>query len=128
MVIAGLWLPTAVALADSRGDVAWVVGCSLGGLALLSTLMLGGALGYSRRWRELASAVLAGTCSLLWWYLVAMVIAPDPTNTNDDAAGVGVVLFALPTFVIIALLLGLAAGAGRLLSRRRIRSAPLATR
>jgi hypothetical protein len=93
-------------------------GAPLGAVAVLSTLRFGGRLGRRSHWRELGLAALAGTAELLFMYGVAMVVSPDPNNTNDIAAGAGVVILSVPTLLVVASLLGLGGLVGRW-SRRR---------
>ncbi len=116
----GAWVP-AVGLTNAIAKATAPVVGSLavsGGIALGMTVVVGFLLGRRGWWRHLGLAVLGGTGALLFWYVVAMIAFADPNDpTADNAAAVGVIIFAIPTLLIIALLLGVGAGLGRL-SRR----------
>jgi drug/metabolite transporter (DMT)-like permease len=119
------WIPVLSALllnnASSTLDIA--IGGSLGSVALLATLIYGGLLGRHRRWRDVGFATLAGTAALVVCYVVLMVSAPDPNNTNDIGAGAGLAIFGLPTLLLVGMLLGLGAAVGRV--TRTIGAGPL---
>jgi hypothetical protein len=115
LVLFGLWAPviTVLVLNEVSAPVFLAIAAPLGAVAVLSTLFFGGRLGRRSQWRELGLAALAGTAELLFMYGVAMVVSPDPNNTNDQAAGIGVVIFSVPTLLIVASLLGLGGLFGR---------------
>lgn len=71
----------------------------------MSTFVFGARLGFRRSWRWLGQSALAGTSVVLFWYSAATLSAPDPNGQNDHSAGIGVVIFSVPTFVAVALLL-----------------------
>jgi len=113
--LVGAWIPAWAALVDRHAPLGVILGVviPLGGLAVVSTLLFGGCLGYGRRWREAGVASLAGAGMLLFWYAAVTLTAPDPTNQNDHAAGVGVVILAVPALLLVSLVLGQGAGVGR---------------
>jgi len=126
LVLFGLWAPVVAVLALNEVSVRvfLALGAPLGAVAVLSTLLFGGRLGRRGHWRELGLAALAGTAELLFLYGVAMVVSPDPNNTNDIAAGAGVVILSVPTLLVVASLLGLGGLVGRWSPRpRRFRCA-----
>ena len=58
--------------------------------------------------------------ALLAWYVAAMLTDLDEQpDTQDDAAGVGLVLLAVPTAVVVAVLSAVGAGMGGLVRRFR---------
>ena len=109
------WYPTALwmnrhhASDESIGHVA----VALGVLAILSTLIFGGLLGFRRLWKRTLHAALWGTGTLVVAYVLAMVTAPDPTGTNDDAAAVGLIILGIPAALVLTLLLLAGASFGR---------------
>jgi hypothetical protein len=110
------WIPvvTALILHSASPTVTVVVGTAVGSVSLLATLIYGGLLGRNGRWGEIVLATIAGTAGLMACFVALTVTAPDPSNTNDIAAGAGVATFGLPTFVVVAILLSLGGGIGRL--------------
>jgi hypothetical protein len=94
-------------------------------LAILSTVMFGGRLGFHREWRRMVLAAAAGTVILALLYSAALLAAPDPNGQNDHTAGIAVVILSAPTFVAVALMLCLGGAAGHaarwLVSRRKSR-------
>ena len=89
-----------------------IAGIALGSLAILSTVMFGGRLGFHREWRRMVLAAAAGTVILALLYSAALLAAPDPNGQNDHTAGIAVVILSAPTFVAVALMLCLGGAAG----------------
>jgi Protein of unknown function (DUF2510) len=115
----GLWLPVTVWMheggASPRATIAW--GLVLGGLSLIGTLVLGFALGRTRRWHDFGLAVAVGTVAMMLCYGVAMLSIPDPDNSNDIAAGAGIATFVVPTALVLAVVLGIGALLDRVIRR-----------
>jgi hypothetical protein len=63
-------------------------------------------------------AAVAGTTALMLIYGQAWLEQPDPNYTNDNAAGAGLGIIGLPMLLIVLMLLGVGALAGRVISRR----------
>lgn len=114
------WLPAAGATARHHSEneplVRALVIC--GAVATICTLLLGGVLGWTRRWRHGVALTVAGTAVLLVSYGLAMVAFADSNDTTaDNAAGAGVVILTVPTMAIVAALLAVGFGVGYLLNR-----------
>jgi hypothetical protein len=114
-----MWAPVLSSLAESHatGETLVRVGAALGGVAVVATLVLAGRLGFQRMWRQTIIVVLGGTFVLLFWYVAVTLAAPDPTNQNDHAVGVGMIILALPTAALVGLPVGLGALGGRAVAR-----------
>lgn len=92
----------------------------ISGIGLLFGLVVGllvtaGWLAARRRWPGVLVLVLGVTGAVLAWYVAAMLAVPVPPgqpDIQDDAAGAGLVLIAVPTFGIAAALTGIGAGVG----------------
>jgi hypothetical protein len=114
LVALALWVIalTAVALAiGPNGHPAPAVGITLWALvaiAIGATVCFGGWLASQRRWRQLGFAAVMGAIFLLAWFAIAAA-ALDTANPQpgvDDATAVGLMFAAVPTFMLLALLLG----------------------
>jgi hypothetical protein len=90
-------------------------------VVLLATVGFGMALGYGGRWLQVGVAALAGTATLAFWYVAAMISTASPDSGADNAAGAGVVILGLPVLAALTLLLYLGATMGWLLRRVRRR-------
>jgi hypothetical protein len=116
------WLPTiqdldttdtAIPPSTARTVLIWLVAAALGW-----TVLWGALLGHRRAWPVLLLSAPVSTALLMACYVAAMLISP-PADTqggaspdNDNAAGVGLVVFAIPTLLGMGLLLALGAGLG----------------
>jgi hypothetical protein len=131
----GLWVPGAVlcgvaSAQSNRGDrlSPWLVrsglGLAIGAVVLL--VLCGYVLGRSRRWIYLATLVGCVWALLLALYIAAMLSVPvTGPSDNDNAAGAGLAILAVPVLFVVATLVGMGAGAGLLvghLSGARTRS------
>lgn len=98
------WIPAVVTVAsdhDSR-ELVTTVAVVLGGLAVLSTVTVGGVLGYRRAWGYLGWSILFGT-AMVAIFMFGAFAGSQPANTPDDPGlGIGA------AFVTIALLPALA--------------------
>jgi hypothetical protein len=99
-----------------------VVG-GLGVVAVIATIAWGAFVAWRGETRWLWPAAVAGTAVQLFFYVTAMLAAPQSPGSadNDTAAGAGVVLLAIPTAVIILTLLWLGAALGALIRIVRAR-------
>jgi ABC-type Na+ efflux pump permease subunit len=116
--LAGLtmWLAVLIAVADKigpDGHLSHTVGgivVALAALGMLTTIWFGGWLAAQRRWTQLLIAPVLGCCALVFWYVIAFSILQPNDPQADNEAGAGVAILGVPTFVLIAALLGLGAG------------------
>jgi hypothetical protein len=101
-------------------------GLALGVLTLVCMPASGYVLARARRWPYVGALVLYITGLVVVLYVIAMVTAPTGgASSNDTAAGAGVALLAIPSLLLVAICVGLGAGASQLvgvLSRRRSRA------
>jgi len=110
-----LWMVvlTGAALAvGPKGQIRPPVGIVVVGLlllALFATVGFGGWLASQRRWPPFVLAAGLGTLALLAGYLGASVAVASSNPGGDAMAGVGVVLLAVPTLVLVVVLLGVGA-------------------
>lgn len=120
MVLLTAWVPALMALEAAKASTsAFIdVGTLFGAVSVASMFGFGIRLGRLAGWRELGLACVVGTGALLAWYIAATLTAPDPTGQNDHAAGAGTVILAIPTFVILVLIVGLGGVVGRATRRR----------
>lgn len=86
----------------------------LGAAVALSTVVMGVLLQRQRVWQGLTKAAVIGSGWLLLNYgmlyvLVAMHVDPNDASA-DNAAGAGIAILTVPTFVVIGALLALGAG------------------
>jgi hypothetical protein len=121
-VVAVFWCVDVVANTRS-GDVVSVglqragLVLGLGSLALLPAC--GYVLGRAQRWTYVW--VLTGYVwvLLLALYVVTMLAAPPSgASDNDTAAGAGLVILGVPLLFVVGAIVGIGAGAGRLVGRR----------
>jgi hypothetical protein len=137
LVLAGAWiallssipaylLVTALVIGPHGhfGPSTALVACVLTALAFAVGVGLGAWLGRLQRWPALLIAGVFGTAVLLSWHLLLFAVLQPDDPQADNAAGAGVVLLAVPTFLTLALPLGLGAGPGYLLTRLRRSTAP----
>ncbi|HEX3929963.1 MAG TPA: hypothetical protein VHW64_04625 [Nocardioides sp.] len=90
-------------------------GLALGVLVLAYLPASGYALARARRWPYVGALVLYISALLILLYVIAMLTAPtDGGTSNDTAASAGVVLLAIPTLLLVAVCVGLGAGASAL--------------
>jgi hypothetical protein len=121
-VIAVVWCVDVVT--NTRAHDVMSIGLQRAGLALsLASLALMTACGYllgrARRWTYVCALTGYVWVLLLALYVVAMLAAPPPgASDNDTAAGAGLVILALPLFLVVSAFVGIGAGAGRLGGRR----------
>jgi hypothetical protein len=102
-------------LPRSRRELA--IGLAVVGVA--ATLWLGYTLGRRSLWVHLPVAAILGTATFGMLYVAAMVGLSDPNDTTvDNAAGAGLVIFGVPLFLSLVVLLAVPAGLGRLIARR----------
>jgi hypothetical protein len=88
-------------------------------VAIVATLRFGSYMGVRRcGFPEVLVAAVAGTTALILIYGEAWIEQPDPSFTNDNAAGAGLVIIGLSILLIVLTLLGVGALAGRVISRR----------
>lgn len=109
---------------DSPSTPILATGLLLAGVTVVGALVTSGWLGTRRRWVQVLLFAAALTGALLAWYVAAMLAVPIPAgqpDTQDDAAGAGVVLLAVPTVLLVAVLCSVGAGVGALVSRLRRR-------
>jgi len=100
-----------------------VILIGLAGLSAIATVVTGWALGYRKRWPQLALFTLAGAVVLLGWYGVAMIATtPASDTTGDNASGAGLAILAVPTLALTGLLLGLGAAPAAAVRRLRTKS------
>jgi len=125
LIVLGVWMPILIVVAHRIGPDGTISRTQGGailaalGLAGTATLVLGAHLGWVRKpWQLLAESML-GTTVLLAWYVLAMAASSDPGA--DDAAGVGVIILTVPTWVLVFLLLVVGAGAGAVARLPRLR-------
>jgi hypothetical protein len=133
LIALAAWLPVTVAILKAmdpaqRGghadDVAIVTSIMV---AVVLCLVWGFTLGWVRYWTHVLLSTALGTVALMLSYVGAMIAAASPTDTTvDNATGAGVVIIAVPTFVVLAVLLAVGAGLGRL-ARYPLRTRPDAT-
>jgi hypothetical protein len=92
---------------------------TLGFVAIAATLRFGSYTGVrSCGFLEVLAAAAVGAIAVMSIYLIAWLPQPDPNYTNDNAAGVGLVIIGPPVFLIVLTLLGAGALTGRAISRR----------
>jgi hypothetical protein len=108
-------------ISDEQGQHIVVTIGLLLGAALLVTVLVGFVAWRYRSWRALTVASLVGTGWLLTNYVVGYILVAaitDPQNTDSDiGAGAGAAILSVPTFVVIALLLGVGAAIAWIWSR-----------
>jgi hypothetical protein len=75
------------------------------GLWLLGMCAWGFLLGRRRLWRHLAFSGLLVVSLLIFVYVAAMAVSPDPGA--DDAVAMGAIFLTVPLSVLVAVLLGL---------------------
>ena len=112
----GLWCPVVFLLGEHHSPRSSLIGWggALGAVAIAATIGLAVRLGYRRLWKRAAQAILVGTATMGIWYSALLISAPDPTNQNDHTAGIGAVFLSIPTAVLLSILIGSGALAGRL--------------
>ncbi len=96
-----------------------VLAAVTGGVALLSTIVLGGSLGRRRAWGYLGwSLLVAALClGVVLWFAFA---SAEPTNGQDDPGmGIGAMFTLVLCLVPVSAMLWLGGGLGALVSRRR---------
>jgi predicted MFS family arabinose efflux permease len=88
-----------------------VAACS-GGVAVMVTMAFGAVLGYRRRWRYLAWAIVGAT-ALVGMFVFFTFAGSQPSNAPDDPGfGLGALLVTAALVVVIAILLWLGGGIG----------------
>jgi len=119
LCLLGSWLlvGTILLAASAPGDITVAEGiviASLAALALIATVSWGAFLGRRRATIWLWPAAAVGTAVELFFYVTAMLAAPvvDGAADQDTAAGAGLALLAIPTALLILVLLWLGAGIG----------------
>lgn len=98
---------------------AWLAPAVVAGVAaeILATVAVGWWAGRRKLWRAVPPLGLIGTGALAAWYVAAQLATSPPFATGDTgdlAAGAGLALLAVPTLVVVLLLLYAGAGLGRL--------------
>jgi hypothetical protein len=91
----------------------WAVVNRLAYVSLLSTIVFGAVLGWSRRWGEMVIAALLGTGVLAMWYADLMFANPQPDGVDDIAAGAGLAIYGPPAFLAILVVLSIGFMLGR---------------
>jgi hypothetical protein len=106
----------AVSSPGDPGRSALIVIVSLAAVAALATLAWGYLVGRRRETVWLWPAAVAGTTVQLFTYVTAMLAAPQSPGdaNNDNAAGAGFAILAVPTALLILALLWLGALIGAL--------------
>jgi hypothetical protein len=101
-----------------------VTGVALLALTVIGIVATSAWLTARSRWSLVLVFAIVITVALLGWYVAAMLAVPipqDQPDVQDDAAGAGVVLLALPTAGVVILLTAIGFGIGSLSSRLRRR-------
>jgi hypothetical protein len=85
------------------------------GAVLVVTVLFGATLGYESRWLEALIAAACGDFLLVITYVLFALSTPADVNHPDPglAAAVGALLLALPSFLVLGVLLLLGALVGR---------------
>jgi hypothetical protein len=137
MISLSAWLFVATALLTSSGiarggsvssgvrsDLKIVAGLAC--FAVVVTVIFGAAIGRRREFYWLWFVGGGGTATLLVGYVVAMLATPPTSGSgdNDNAAGAGLVIWTIPTAVVVLTLLWLGAGLGFATTRRLNRRTP----
>jgi hypothetical protein len=118
MILLGDWAPVLIEAVVDRSTMAGrPMGIPHEYALVLSTIGFGLILAQGKRPRlaEMLIAAVMGTGVLAAWYVNAMFANPQPGGTEDIAAGVGIVTFGPPTFLVILAILAAGFLAGRAL-------------
>ena len=113
----------ATATSESPTTPVLVSGVLLLSLTVLGIPVTSGWLAARRRWGTVLVFAGGVTAGALAWYVVAMLAVPVPdsqSDTQDIATGAGLVVLAVPTAAVVALLTSIGAGAGALVQRARL--------
>lgn len=124
-VLGVAWAIWAVQAAADAEKVTMPIPMLITGLTLLALVLVGipttsGWLAARRRWTQVLVFAAAVTCLLLAWYVAAMLVVPVPAgqpDTQDDAAGAGLVYLAIPTAAAVLFLTGIGTGLGAVAGR-----------
>jgi hypothetical protein len=111
------WIPSVMTVAshhDSRSLVV-AVGASLGGVAIVATLGFGGSLGYRCAWGYLAWSLLVGIGMVGLFVFVAFENSQPANAPDDPGLGLGAMVVTVALLPVLAFLLGMGGGAGRLI-------------
>lgn len=123
-VLGLVWASRTVPLADTsqmtNADVDLGLTLAIGSPLLL--VVHGWFLGRADRWLFVGALTLYVWGLFMFGYVAAMLMMPVTPGAADDdtAAGAGVVLLAVPALLIVAILVGLGAGAGALVRAWRL--------
>lgn len=132
LVLGAVWLVLLVAwapalyivavtgnLANKGWPVVRLLALALAVVAVFATVGFGWHL--STRHRPLPEVLIAaavGACALISLYVIAWLAVPDSEQSNDNAAGAGLVLLGPPVLLILIAILGAGTVAGRAVARR----------
>jgi hypothetical protein len=139
IVVAALWIalwvactawavvtvPKAQAEGSTVSSATWVWGIALVSSVVLGTVVSAIWLAYRGRWWVIWLLAICVSGLFFAWYVAAMLAVPIPagqTDTQDDAAGAGLVFLAIPTAVAVGFLVSVGTGVGaaiRAVCRRR---------
>ena len=100
-----------VGRADTVEQVRWEPVVVSGVMGFVVTVVWGALLGAGSRWQEAKASLLAAMVTLLGLYVLAMLLGPNGDDpAEDDAAGAGVALLAVPLGGALAIALGVGVG------------------
>lgn len=91
--------------------------------AVAATVLKGAVLGVHRLWWGIPAAAVTGVGLLAGAYIAAFVILQPNNPGSDNAAGAGVVILGVPTFVVLLALIAAGYGTSRGIARIRARPA-----
>ena len=114
--IVGVLLSSATESATENASL--VFGAVLAGV-VVSTMVLGVVLAVTSQLRWTWVAALVGTGMQMMGYVAVTIATPQPGGVEDIAAGLGVVIFALPVLIAFVGLLWAGSGVGLLLRLAR---------
>jgi hypothetical protein len=120
LIASAAWLVVATVLLavsapETPDRTAGIIILVFGALGALATAAWGCLVGRMAATRWLWQAAAIGTGVQLFFYVTAMLAAPSTDgDSNDTAAGAGIVILTMPTAVLILLLLWMGAAIGAL--------------
>ncbi len=81
--------------------------------AVVVTVLEGVLIGYRRLWWGVPAAAALGTVCLAGCYVAAFMVEQPNDPSSDNAAGVGLVIFGVPAFVVLLALIAVGFGITR---------------